>query len=187
MISILGINPKPVEDYCHNGLQLEGRREISRLVSGVTLCSELIEAAIEKNADAILVHHGVFWKGEGMRLGGMKRERLKKLLQHDIAVIAYHLPLDFHPVYGNNALIAKGLGLNVETVVGRSAGVLVASSAAPMSLANLKLQLRELVGQDVEVAEGDNHSIQRVGICSLTIKVKKLPLIRFNQLAIFDD
>jgi dinuclear metal center YbgI/SA1388 family protein len=160
------INAKPADDYCHNGLQIEGKPEVSRLLSGVTLCSELINEAIAWKADAILVHHGAFWKGEGLRLGGMKRERLKKLLQHDIAVIAYHLPLDFHPVYGNNALIARGLGLDTETVLGRSAGVLVANSPTPLTLDQLKSRLQTLVGQNVDIAEGDQRTIKRIGICS---------------------
>ncbi len=160
------INAKPIDDYCHNGLQLEGKPEVARLVSGVTLCSELIAAAIASKADAILVHHGLFWKGEGLRLGGLKRERLKQLLQHDIAVIAYHLPLDFHPVFGNNALIARGLGLEAETVIGRSAGVLIANSPAPLSLDQFKSRLQSLVGQNVDVAEGDGRTLKRIGICS---------------------
>jgi dinuclear metal center YbgI/SA1388 family protein len=159
------INPKPIEDYCHNGLQLEGRREVSRLITGVTLCAEVITSAVEWGADAILVHHGIFWKGDALRLGGMRRERLKLLLQHDIAVIGYHLPLDFHPTYGNNALIARGLGLDGETLLGRS-GVLVASSPQPVPLSELKVRLAALVGQDVDVAEGDGRPIKSIGICS---------------------
>jgi dinuclear metal center YbgI/SA1388 family protein len=159
------INPKPVDDYCHNGLQLEGRVEVTRLVSGVTLCAEVISAAIEWRAEAILVHHGAFWKGDGMRLTGMRRERLKLLLQHDIAVIGYHLPLDFHPTLGNNALIARGLGLEGEVLLGRS-GVLMASFPSPLSFGELKGRLGQLVGQEVDGVEGDGRLIKSVGICS---------------------
>lgn len=102
-----------ISDYCPNGLQIEGRPEISRIVSGVTASQALIDAAIEREADAILVHHGYFWKGEDQVITGMKQRRIKSLLQHDINLIAYHLPLDVHPEVGNNAQLAKRLGLNI--------------------------------------------------------------------------
>ncbi len=159
------INQKPVEDYCHNGLQLEGSAQVSRIITGVTLCSELIEAAIAWKAEAILVHHGLFWKGDEIRLHGMRRQRLKALLQHDIAVIAYHLPLDFHPEYGNNALLAKGLGLTPERLLGKS-GVLLARAENPISINALSAAVAKLVGQTPQVALGDRDSISTVGICS---------------------
>lgn len=99
------------KDYCPNGLQVEGRSEIKRLVSGVTASLALIEKAIEAGADAILVHHGYFWRGEDARIVGQKQKRLKLLLQNDISLFAYHLPLDAHPELGNNAQLAKKLGL----------------------------------------------------------------------------
>lgn len=100
-------------DYCPNGLQVEGRGEVGHLVSGVTASQALIEAAISVQADAILVHHGYFWKGESPCVTGMKRRRLGLLLQHDISLLAYHLPLDAHPELGNNAQLAKRLGIRV--------------------------------------------------------------------------
>lgn len=98
-------------DYCPNGLQVQGRDEVHKIVSGVTASEALIDAAIAANADAILVHHGYFWKGEAAQVVGMKRRRLAKLLAHDISLIAYHLPLDAHPTLGNNAQLARRLGL----------------------------------------------------------------------------
>ncbi len=98
-------------DYCPNGLQIEGRQHIERLVTGVTACEALIDAAIERDADAILVHHGYFWRGESPTLTGMKRRRIAKLLQSEISLLAYHLPLDAHPRLGNNAQLASRLGL----------------------------------------------------------------------------
>lgn len=98
-------------DYCPNGLQVEGRARIEILVSGVTASQALIEAAIEQRADAILVHHGYFWRGEDARVIGQKQRRLKLLLAHDINLYAYHLPLDMHPTWGNNAQLAQQLGL----------------------------------------------------------------------------
>lgn len=98
-------------DYCPNGLQVEGRPDIRNIVTGVTASLALIEAAIEVNADAILVHHGYFWRGEDARVVGQKQKRLKLLLSKDINLFAYHLPLDMHPEFGNNAQLGQRLGL----------------------------------------------------------------------------
>lgn len=98
-------------DYCPNGLQVEGKRTIRRLVTGVTASEALLRAAIAQQADAILVHHGWFWKNEDSRIQGMKRTRLALALQHDLNVIAYHLPLDAHPQWGNNAQLGEVLGI----------------------------------------------------------------------------
>ena len=95
------------KDYCPNGLQVEGREQVRHLVTGVTACQALIDAAIVEEADAILVHHGYFWKNEDARVRGMKKQRLQSLLRHDISLFAYHLPLDAHPELGNNAQLAR--------------------------------------------------------------------------------
>ncbi|MFM7484572.1 MAG: Nif3-like dinuclear metal center hexameric protein [Burkholderiaceae bacterium] len=97
-------------DYCPNGLQVEGKPQISRLITGVTASLALLEAAVAAHADALLVHHGYFWRGEDPRVVGSRRARLKLLLDHDINLFAYHLPLDAHPELGNNAQLAKLLG-----------------------------------------------------------------------------
>ena len=99
------------KDYCPNGLQVEGSAEIKHIVAGVTASQALINLAIDKNADAILVHHGYFWKGENQSIVGIKQKRIKALLQADINLLAYHLPLDAHPLLGNNAQLANVLGL----------------------------------------------------------------------------
>lgn len=108
------LQPERYRDYCPNGLQVEGAPEVSCIVSGVTASQALIEAAIERRAQAVLVHHGYFWKGEALQVVGMKRQRLKALLENDISLIAYHLPLDGHPQLGNNAQLAQRLELTVE-------------------------------------------------------------------------
>ncbi|MBF6057216.1 Nif3-like dinuclear metal center hexameric protein [Thiomicrorhabdus heinhorstiae] len=95
------------KDYAPNGLQVEGKAEIRKIVTGVTASQALIEAAIDAEADAILVHHGYFWKSEPAGIVGFKQKRIKALLEHDINLIAYHLPLDGHDVYGNNAQLGK--------------------------------------------------------------------------------
>ncbi|WP_026075583.1 Nif3-like dinuclear metal center hexameric protein [Noviherbaspirillum massiliense] len=99
-------------DYCPNGIQVEGRATIRRLVTGVTASLALIEAAIDAGADAILVHHGYFWRGEDARVIGQKQKRLKLLLGNDISLFAYHLPLDMHPEFGNNVQLARRLALH---------------------------------------------------------------------------
>ena len=96
--------------YCPNGLQVEGRTDVQRLVAGVTACQALLDAAVERGADAILVHHGWFWRGEDGRVTGLRKARLQTLLKQDINLIAYHLPLDNHPEFGNNAQLAGKLG-----------------------------------------------------------------------------
>lgn len=101
-----------IRDYCPNGLQVEGKVEIKKIVTGVTASLALIERAIAVGADAILVHHGYFWKGEAAEVVGMKKQRLQRLLQHDINLLAYHLPLDVHPRLGNNAQLAELFGVD---------------------------------------------------------------------------
>ncbi len=105
------LNITQYRDYCPNGLQVEGRAEIGLLVSGVTASQALLEAAIDLKADAVLVHHGYFWRSEDARVIGTKQKRLKALLTHDINLFAYHLPLDGHAELGNNAQLARQLSL----------------------------------------------------------------------------
>jgi len=107
-------------DYCPNGLQVEGTSEIAHIVSGVTASQALIEAAIEQGADALLVHHGYFWKGEAQSITGIKRQRIQRLLESGMNLLAYHLPLDGHAVLGNNVQLARVLGLNIEGIAGES-------------------------------------------------------------------
>lgn len=102
------------KDYCPNGLQVEGKETINRIVSGVTASQALIDAAIEQQADLLLVHHGFFWKGENPVVTGIKKKRLQALLQNNINLVAYHLPLDAHKILGNNVLLAKKLGISIE-------------------------------------------------------------------------
>ncbi len=98
-------------DYCPNGLQVEGRAEVACIVTGVTASAALIDAAVGEGADALLVHHGYFWRGEDGRITGMRRRRIAALLSHDLNLFAYHLPLDVHPEVGNNAQLAFRFGL----------------------------------------------------------------------------
>ncbi|MGJ8681480.1 Nif3-like dinuclear metal center hexameric protein [Paraglaciecola sp.] len=105
------LSPNKIKDYCPNGLQIEGKQHISKLICGVSATQELIDHAVAVEADAIFVHHGYFWKGENPCLTGMKKKRIQTLLAHDINLFAYHLPLDIHPELGNNAQLAQLLGI----------------------------------------------------------------------------
>ncbi|MES2069158.1 MAG: Nif3-like dinuclear metal center hexameric protein [Pseudomonadota bacterium] len=136
-------------DYCPNGVQVEGRSEIKVLVSGVTASLALLQAALELRADAILVHHGYFWRGEDMRVIGQKQRRLKLLLQNDISLFAYHLPLDMHPQLGNNAQLAAVLDLVPEARFGEDElgwlGTL--ASGGPATLAELAAHVEQKLGR----------------------------------------
>ncbi|MGC1181986.1 Nif3-like dinuclear metal center hexameric protein [Legionella sp.] len=101
------LNCDRYNDYAPNGMQVEGKEQIKRICTAVTASAEVITQAISWQADTLLVHHGYFWRGEAPVITGMKRQRLHKLLRHDINLFAYHLPLDCHPELGNNACLAK--------------------------------------------------------------------------------
>lgn len=107
------LQPERFSDYCPNGLQVEGRHEINKIVTGVTASMALLQAALQANADAVLVHHGYFWRGETLSITGIKKQRIQFLLQHEINLFAFHLPLDMHPELGNNVMLARQLGLEV--------------------------------------------------------------------------
>ena len=105
------LEPWRFKDYAPNGLQIEGRATLARIVCGVSASQALIDVAVAHQADAILVHHGYFWKNEDSRITGIKMKRIKSLLENGISLLAYHLPLDAHPVLGNNAQLARVLAL----------------------------------------------------------------------------
>ncbi|KAA1176372.1 Nif3-like dinuclear metal center hexameric protein [Marinobacter salinexigens] len=158
------LQPENFQDYCPNGLQVEGREQVEAIVSGVTASQALIDAAVEANADMILVHHGYFWKGEDQRIQGMKRKRIKQLLDHDINLVAYHLPLDDHPEYGNNRQLADVL----EIQNARPLGGLVweGELSEPMTPEKFCLHLaRKLHREPLWVGEGVAE-IKRVGWCT---------------------
>jgi len=108
------LQPERFRDYCPNGLQVEGKATISHIIAGVTASQALLRAAVDRRADAVLVHHGWFWKNENPCIVGTKRQRLDLALRAQLNLFAYHLPLDAHPVLGNNAQLARALGLEPE-------------------------------------------------------------------------
>jgi dinuclear metal center YbgI/SA1388 family protein len=157
-----------IADYCPNGLQVQGRSQVSRIVSGVTASQALLDAAVLAQADLILVHHGYFWKGENPCVVGMKQRRLQTLLRHDISLLAYHLPLDVHPEVGNNVQLALQLGITVEgplnpddaKVIG-----LVGSLPKPMQARDFASQVHQALGREPLLIEG-SQIIRRVGWCT---------------------
>jgi dinuclear metal center YbgI/SA1388 family protein len=144
------LQPQRFKDYCPNGLQVEGRERVARLVTGVTASQRLLDAAIAWEADAILVHHGYFWQGEAAPVVGMKRRRLATLLAHDVSLLAYHLPLDAHPELGNNATWGQQLGLTGAPVDGAgSDGLLFAADlASALSLEQLMQRVAKVTARE---------------------------------------
>lgn len=158
------LEPERFQDYCPNGLQVEGRDEVRRIISGVTASQALIDAAIDAEADLILVHHGYFWKGEDQRVTGMKRRRLQALLTREINLVAYHLPLDDHPRYGNNQQLARVLGIErAEPLDGLVWHGQLPEALSPQGLADL---LSERLGRaPLHVGTGPAE-IRRVAWCT---------------------
>ncbi len=163
------LDPGAFPDYAPNGLQVEGTAEIRRIVTGVTACRALIEAAIAREADALLVHHGYFWKGESPCLTGYRRTRLALLLRHNINLLAYHLPLDAHPELGNNARLARRLGLEVRGPLDPQAGPShglwgrLVPAVSPQAWAD---RLEAVLGRRPLWIPGGPQQIHTVGLCT---------------------
>lgn len=157
------------QDYCPNGLQVEGRAEVARLVTGVTACQALLDAAVAWQADAVLVHHGYFWKGEPAVVTGMKRRRLATMLCNGISLLAYHLPLDAHPELGNNAQLGRRLGLqNARPLDPQRSDAVgdVADLNEPRPVGELVAQLAALTGREpLHVGEAAGL-VRRVAWCT---------------------
>ncbi|MEZ3499926.1 type 2 GTP cyclohydrolase I [Pantoea sp. KPR_PJ] len=159
------LNSSAFSDYAPNGLQVEGRTQVKTLIAGVTASQALVDEAVARNADAILVHHGYFWKSEPAVIKGMKRNRLRALLANDINLYGWHLPLDAHPVLGNNAQLAKLLDIEVKGEV--EPLVLWGELATPLSGEALAQRIEEKLGR-APLHCGDNApaQIRRVAWCS---------------------
>ncbi len=153
------------KDYGPNGLQVEGRAEVRRIVSGVTASLALIEAAVADGADAILVHHGLFWRGQSGCITGWMRQRLAPLLAHGISLLAYHLPLDAHAELGNNAQLGRRLGLAADARFGdQDLGFI--GPAAAHSAGALAAQVQAVLGRAPVLLPGDGRPLRRVAWCS---------------------
>lgn len=153
-------------DYCPNGLQVEGRAEIRSLVSGVSASLRLLEAAAEADADAILVHHGWFWKSDELPVTGIRRKRLKFLLDRDISLLAYHLPLDAHASLGNNAQLAELLGFAVDGWFGEQGIAAHGRPLAPLPLDTLAQHIENVLGRKPLVIGEPTREIRRIAWCS---------------------
>jgi dinuclear metal center YbgI/SA1388 family protein len=154
------------KDYGPNGLQLEGKPEVQTLVCGVTASRALIEAAIVARADAVLVHHGLFWRGQTGCITGWLKQRIELLLAHQISLFAYHLPLDAHAELGNNAQLGLKLKLVADARFGEQDLGFIGSSAQPLTAAALTALLQFRLGRTPTVVEGDGRPIRRVAWCT---------------------
>ncbi len=160
------LNVDAFSDYCPNGLQVEGKAHIGMIVSGVTACQALIDEAVRLKADLLLVHHGYFWKGEAQPIVGIKKRRIATLLQHDISLLAYHLPLDAHAVLGNNARLGALLGITSE-------GALTPEGIGQLGVLEQAVTAEELagiigqrLGRTPQLISGGAHRITRIAWCT---------------------
>jgi len=154
------------QDYCPNGLQVDaGRSEVRKIVTGVTACQALIDAAVEVKADLILVHHGYFWKGESEPLKGIKGRRIRTLMQSGINLLAYHLPLDAHPEFGNNRQLADKLGFSAPAPV-KDGLMWQADLKQPLRACELQDRIAKALGQQPMLIPIGEKPIRRVGWCS---------------------
>ena len=153
-------------DHAPNGLQVEGRPEVRRLLTGVTACEALLREAVAWGADAVLVHHGWFWKGEPAPVVGMRRRRLALLLRHDVSLIAYHLPLDRHPELGNNARLARVLGLEGAAAVGEGGLLWEAALEPALPLDALARRVAAALGREPLAVAAGTHPVRRLCWCT---------------------
>ncbi len=164
------LKPEQIKDYCPNGLQVQGKDEIKTVITGVTASMEMITTAIAHQADALVVHHGYFWKNESAILRGMKRDRIKALLAHNINLYAYHLPLDIHPMLGNNAQLASLLDITVTDGLEQGnplsialQGHLAAESDATQFAEHISTKLQR---QCLHIAASSNKKIKTIAWCT---------------------
>jgi dinuclear metal center YbgI/SA1388 family protein len=163
------LTPSNIKDYCPNGLQVEGRCDVVKIVTGVTASQALIDKAVELNADAVLVHHGYFWKGESEPIRGMKGNRIKALIQNEVNLYAYHLPLDIHPTLGNNAQLAARLGL--VTMGGLEphpqSVAMYGELSAPISAVEFANRIESVLGRKpLHISPDSKQEIKSVGWCT---------------------
>lgn len=163
------MQPTQFKDYGPNGLQVEGRSQVRKIVSGVTASRAFIEAAIERGGDALLVHHGLFWRGQDGRVTGWMKQRLSLLLGHDLNLFAYHLPLDAHPTLGNNAQLATRLGISIENgVQGRfgdqSLGFIGRCETVTAQV--MADRVSASLGRPVTLVADPQRPVSRIGLCT---------------------
>lgn len=156
-------------DYCPNGLQVDADTPISKIITGVTACQALIDEAVRQNAQAILVHHGYFWKGESPTLTGFKGKRIRTLLQNNLSLLAYHLPLDSHPTIGNNALLAQALDLTIEGALYPHQTHPVGNIAvcSPISSQAFACKIEQVLGRTpTHISTNPTKILQKIALCT---------------------
>ena len=153
-------------DYCPNGLQVEGRAEVSTLVTGVTASLDLLRAAAARSADAVLVHHGYFWRGEDPRITGTRRERIALLLKQDMSLFAFHLPLDAHAEIGNNVQLARILDLPYTGRFGEQDLGAHGALDVPVTLRELARRCEERLGRVPQIIGDETKLVRRVAWCT---------------------
>jgi dinuclear metal center YbgI/SA1388 family protein len=163
------LNVSDYEDYCPIGLQVEGSDEVSKIITGVTACQALLDRAVKEKADAVLVHHGYFWKGESPAVVGMKAKRLKTLLTNNINLIAYHLPLDGNDEFGNNTELAKLMDWKItgdmELSYGKGVGR-IGELNTPLSAEALAKQFEEKLHRQPLYIAANDQNIKTIAWCT---------------------
>ena len=154
------------QDYSPNGLQIQGREQVSKIVTGVSANMALIEEAIRRDADAILVHHGYFWKNEDVRIVGVKQARIKALLAHDISLFGFHLPLDAHQTLGNNAQLGQRLGFQLEGWSGAQNLIAYGAIAEGLTLEALSARIGERLQRPPLVIGEMDRPVRRIAWCT---------------------
>ncbi len=154
------------KDYCPNGIQVEGRPEIQRIATAVTASQQVIDEAIAWGADAILVHHGYFWRNEDACIVGVKKRRIAQLIKHDVSLLAYHLPLDAHAELGNNAQLGQLLGVQETARFGEQNMVSIGSLEAPLTLAEFTQRIAVRLQREPQVIGEMDCMIRTVAWCS---------------------
>ena len=154
------------KDYSPNGLQVEGRAEVRRVLCGVTASQALLDKAVAGGVDAVCVHHGYFWRGEDACITGIRKRRLTTLLKHDISLLAYHLPLDAHPTLGNNAELGRLAGWSADGHFGPQNLGWIGSTQQALTAQQLQAQLSELLSRDALLVGGDGREIRRIAWCT---------------------
>lgn len=163
------LNTSRFSDYCPNGLQVEGREVVQKIATGVTASLALIEAALEWEADCLIVHHGYFWKNETAPIVGIKKRRLQALLRADMSLLAYHLPLDAHPIVGNNIQLANLLGIQVQEPLQKNTSVSIGnigSLPAAVPVADFIQQCERVLGRKSTYVLASSGQIQRIAWCT---------------------
>ncbi len=160
------LNVAAFKDYAPNGLQVEGRKEVRRIVAAVTASRAAIDYAAAQQADMLLVHHGMFWKSEPVALVGWKRQRIATLLANDINLVGYHLPLDAHPQWGNNARLAALMGWQLEYTCGEQGLLNVGTWPQGGTLAELSDELADKLGREPVAVGSADKPVRRLAWCT---------------------